>query len=142
MNLATRLKQKRNDLQLTQEEIAEKIHVSRQTISNWENGRNLPDINSLVLISEIYTISLDELMKGDPKMVKQFDKKIKKGNYFTVLAVLSGAFILLTIFHLISPGEVTATLLFFGTLIIVFLVSILLILWGLIGIKDKLNNNL
>lgn len=140
MNLATRLKQKRNDLQLTQEEIAEKIHVSRQTISNWENGRNLPDINSLVLISEIYAISLDELMKGDPKMVKQFDKKIKKGNYFTVLAVLSGAFILLTIFHLISPGEVTATLLFFGTLIIAFLVSILLILWGLIGIKDKLNN--
>ncbi|ALV23057.1 helix-turn-helix domain-containing protein [Carnobacterium antarcticum] len=137
MNLATRLKQKRNDLQLTQEEIAEKIHISRQTISNWENGRNLPDINSLVLISEIYAISLDELMKGDPEMVKQFDKK---GNYFTVLAVLSGAFILLTIFHLISPGEVTATLLFFGTLIIVFLVSNLLILWGLIGIKDKLNN--
>jgi len=140
MNLATRLKQKRNDLQMTQEEIAEKIHVSRQTISNWENGRNLPDINSLVLISEIYAISLDELMKGDPKMVKQLDKKIKKGNYFTVLAVLSGAFILLNIFHLISPGEVTATLLFFGTIIIVFLVSILIILWGLIGIKDKLNN--
>lgn len=36
------LKQKRNELQLTQEEVAEKIHVSRQTISNWENGRNLP----------------------------------------------------------------------------------------------------
>ncbi|SFH95190.1 helix-turn-helix domain-containing protein, partial [Pisciglobus halotolerans] len=136
----TRLKQKRNELQMTQEEVAEKIHVSRQTISNWENGRNLPDINSLVLISEIYAISLDELMKGDPRMVKQLDKKIKKGNYFYFLAVLSGIFILLTIFHMISPGEFTATLLFFGTLIIVFLVAILIILWGLIGIKDKLNN--
>ncbi len=140
MKLATRLKQKRNELQMTQEEVAEKIHVSRQTISNWENGRNLPDINSLVLISEIYAISLDELMKGDPRMVKQLDKKIKKGNYFYFLAVLSGIFILLTIFHMISPGEFTATLLFFGTLIIVFLVAILIILWGLIGIKDKLNN--
>lgn len=140
MKLATRLKQRRNNLQMTQEEVAEKIHVSRQTISNWENDRNLPDINSLVLISEIYAISLDELMKGDPKMVKQLDKKIRKGNYFMFLAVLSGAFILLTIFHLISPGEITATLLFFGTLIIVFLLAILLILWGLIGIKGKINN--
>lgn len=75
MKLATRLKQRRNTLKMTQEEVAEKIHVSRQTISNWENGRNLPDINSLILISEIYAISLDELMKGDPKMVKQLDKK-------------------------------------------------------------------
>lgn len=140
MKLATILKQKRNELQMTQEEVAEKIHVSRQTISNWENGRNLPDINSLVLISEIYAISLDELMKRDPRMIKQLDKKIKKGNYFYFLAVLSGILILLTIFHMISPGEFTATLLFFGTLIIVFLVAILIILWGLIGIKDKLNN--
>lgn len=140
MKLATRLKQRRNNLQMTQEEVAEKIHVSRQTISNWENGRNLPDINSLVLISEIYAISLDELMKGDPKMVKQLDKKIRKGNYFSFLAALSVVFILLNIFHIISPGEITATLLFFGTLIIVFLIAILLILWGLISIKDALDN--
>ncbi|WP_041556032.1 hypothetical protein [Carnobacterium sp. 17-4] len=73
-------------------------------------------------------------------MVKQLDEKIRKGNYFMFLAALSGVFILLTIFHLISPGEVTATLLFFVTLIIVFFLAILLILWGLIGIKGKINN--
>ena len=104
MKLATRLKQRRNTLKMTQEEVAEKIHVSRQTISNWENGRNLPDINSLILISEIYAISLDELMKGNPKMVKQLDKKIKKGKFFYFLVVVIAVLILLNILHLISVG--------------------------------------
>ncbi|MER2175191.1 MAG: helix-turn-helix transcriptional regulator [Carnobacterium sp.] len=78
--------------------------MSRQTISNWENGRNLPDINSLILISEIYAISLDELMKGDHKMVKQLDKKIKKGKFFYFLVVVIAVLILLNILHLISVG--------------------------------------
>lgn len=89
---------------MTQEEVAEKIHVSRQTISNWENGRNLPDINSLILISEIYAISLDELMKGDPKMVKKLDEKIKRGKFFYFLVIVIGVIVLLNILHLITIG--------------------------------------
>ena len=104
MKLETRLKQRRNTLQMTQEEVAEKIHVSRQTISNWENGRNLPDINSLILISEIYAISLDELMKGDPKMVKKLDEKIKRGKFFYFLVIVIGVIVLLNILHLITIG--------------------------------------
>ena len=104
MKLETRLKQRRNTLKMTQEEVAEKIHVSRQTISNWENGRNLPDINSLILISEIYAISLDELMKGDPKMVKKLDEKIKRGKFFYFLVIVIGVIVLLNILHLISIG--------------------------------------
>ena len=104
MKLETRLKQRRNTLQMTQEEVAEKIHVSRQTISNWENGRNLPDINSLILISEIYAISLDKLMKGDPKMVKKLDEKIKRGKFFYFLVIVIGVIVLLNILHLITIG--------------------------------------
>ena len=104
MKLETRLKQRRNTLKMTQEEVAEKIHVSRQTISNWENGRNLPDINSLILISEIYAISLDKLMKGDPKMVKKLDEKIKRGKFFYFLVIVIGVIVLLNILHLISIG--------------------------------------
>ena len=104
MKLETRLKQRRNTLKMTQEEVAEKIHVSRQTISNWENGRNLPDINSLILISEIYAISLDELMKGDPKMVKKLDEKIKRGKFFYFLVIVIGVIVLLNILHLITIG--------------------------------------
>ena len=139
MELQTILKQKRNELQLTQEEVAEKIHVSRQTISNWENGRNLPDLSSLILISEIYGISLDELIKGAPKMVKQLDKKIKKGNYFISIFILSTLFIGLNLFYFISPGELSATLLFFGTITIVFLIALILVIMGITSILKTQN---
>ena len=141
MELQTILKQKRNELQLTQEEVAEKIHVSRQTISNWENGRNLPDLSSLILISDIYAVSLDELIKGAPKMVKQLDKKIKKGHYFVGVLILSSLFSALTLFYFIRPGEFSATLLFFGTIIIVFLLALLLIVMGITSILKTLQDN-
>lgn len=140
MELQTILKQKRNELQLTQEEVAEKIHVSRQTISNWENGRNLPDLSSLILISEIYAVSLDELIKGAPKMVKQLDKKITKGHYFTGLFILSSLFIAINLFYFISPGEISATLLFFGTIVIIFLLALLLVLMGIVSILQQFHN--
>ncbi|SEL23913.1 DNA-binding transcriptional regulator, XRE-family HTH domain [Carnobacterium iners] len=141
MELQTILKQKRNELQLTQEEVAEKIHVSRQTISNWENGRNLPDLSSLILISEIYAVSLDELIKGAPKMVKQLDKKIKKGHYFIGVSILSSLFIALTLSYLVSPGELSAAILFFGTIIIVFLLALLLMLMGILSILKTVQDN-
>lgn len=141
MEIQTILKQKRNELQLTQENVAEKIHVSRQTISNWENGRNLPDLSSLILISEVYAVSLDELIKGAPKMVKQLDKKIKRGHYFIGVLILSSVFIALTLFYFIRPGEFSSTLLFFGTIIIVFLLALLLILMGITSILKTLQDN-
>lgn len=141
MELQTILKQKRNELQLTQEEVAEKIHVSRQTISNWENGRNLPDLSSLILISEIYAVSLDELIKGAPKMVKQLDKKIKKGHYFIGVCILSSLFIALNLFYFINPGELSATLLFFGTIVIIFLLALLLALMGIVSILKTLHDS-
>lgn len=48
-----------------QEDLAEKVFVTRQTISNWENAKNYPDINSLVLLSQLFGVSLDILVKGD-----------------------------------------------------------------------------
>lgn len=138
MELQTILKQKRNELKLTQEEVAEKIHVSRQTISNWENGRNLPDLSSLILISDIYDVSLDELIKGAPKMVKQLDNKIKKGHYFTAIFILAILLLGFNLFYLISPSGLSATLLFFGTITIIFLLAILLVISGIISILKAL----
>lgn len=62
---------------LSQEQLAEKIGVSRQTISNWENDRRVPDIYSLVALSDLYSISLDELIKGDGKVMDMLSGKIK-----------------------------------------------------------------
>lgn len=142
MELQTILKQLRNERQWTQEKVAEKIHVSRQTISNWENGRNLPDLSSLILLSEVYDVSLDELMKGAPKMVKQLDKKIKKGHYFTGLLVLSLLFLGLNLFYFFSPGDLSATFLFFGTIAIIFSLAILVVVILIMSLLKTLKDSL
>ena len=68
MGIGEKLKAARVTAQLTQEQVAEKIMVSRQTVSNWENGKSLPDIISVMNLSDLYGVTLDELLKGDQKM--------------------------------------------------------------------------
>ena len=82
-------------MDLTQEEVAEKIHVSRQTISNWETGRTLPDITSLVLISDIYNISLDELIKENDIImdeIKVDQKRLERYKIIKKLVIISCLF--------------------------------------------------
>ncbi|MBV7390773.1 helix-turn-helix domain-containing protein [Enterococcus sp. ALS3] len=62
MEIGTRSKQARIEAKFTQEELAEKIQVTRQTISSWENQRSYPDISSIVQLSEIYNISFVNLL--------------------------------------------------------------------------------
>ena len=93
MELSKQIKKYRMEANLSQEELAEKIFVSRQTISNWENDKSYPDIKSLVLISEVFQISLDNLIKGDlERMKKEIDvqeyaKFQKDSTIFSVLFV-------------------------------------------------------
>ncbi len=65
MELGNQIKKYRNEFSFSQEELAEKIYVSRQTISNWENNKSYPDIKSLTLLSSVFNVSLDILVKGD-----------------------------------------------------------------------------
>ncbi len=87
MEIGKKLKSARVDAGLTQEQVAEKIMVSRQTISNWENGKSLPDILSLMSLRDLFQISLDELLKGDTKMKEKIEKDAKaaKGNKRLIL---------------------------------------------------------
>ncbi len=70
MNLGIQIKKYRNELSMSQDELAEKIFVSRQSISNWENDKTYPDIKSLLLLSEVFQVSLDQLIKGDLEIMK------------------------------------------------------------------------
>ncbi|HEM6117203.1 helix-turn-helix domain-containing protein [Streptococcus pluranimalium] len=70
MKFHNRLVDLRKEKGLSQEELAEKLYVSRQTISNWERGRTYPDINSLLLIATFFDVSLDNLIKGDVDIMK------------------------------------------------------------------------
>ena len=75
MELGKQIKKHRQEVQLSQEKLADRVYVSRQTISNWENDKSYPDVNSLVLLSEIFQISLDNLIKGDIEVMKDVIQK-------------------------------------------------------------------
>lgn len=64
MNIGIKIKNARIAAQLTQEQVADALGVSRQTISNWENSKTYPDIVSVIKMSDLYQISLDHLLKG------------------------------------------------------------------------------
>lgn len=64
MEIGSKLKEARTKTEFTQEQVAEEIGVSRQTISNWENGKSYPDIVSVIRLSDLYDVSLDYLLKG------------------------------------------------------------------------------
>ena len=71
LEVGNQIKKYRSELKLSQEELAQKIYVTRQTVSNWENGKSYPDIHSLLMLSTLFNISLDQLIKGDVKVMKQ-----------------------------------------------------------------------
>ena len=71
MELGRQIKKYRGELGLSLEMLAEKIYVSRQTVSNWENDKNYPDINSLLRLSEVFEVSIDILIKGDVEKMKE-----------------------------------------------------------------------
>ena len=74
MEIGKKLKNARIEAGLTQEKAAEKIDVSRQTISNWQNEKSYPDIISVIALSDLYSVSLDELLKGDQKMAEHLEE--------------------------------------------------------------------
>lgn len=74
MELGKKIVKVRKENNLTQEVFAEKYNVSRQTVSSWENGKSFPDIDTLVKISEDFSISLDILLKEDRKIIENISK--------------------------------------------------------------------
>ena len=75
MEIGKQIQKRRTAAGLSQEELADRIYVTRQTLSNWETGKTYPDINSLLRLSEIFHVSLDELVKGD---IQTMEEKIKQ----------------------------------------------------------------
>ena len=71
MELGNQIKLHRAALSLSQEELAEKVYVTRQTVATWESGKSYPDIHSLLLLSALFDVSLDQLIKEDLETMKQ-----------------------------------------------------------------------
>ena len=90
MEIGKKLKEARLNRDLTQEVIAEKLNVSRQTISNWENEKSYPDIISVIELSNLYSISLDDLLKGDDAMMEHLEEStnVVKSNQKLIGAII------------------------------------------------------
>ncbi len=103
MEIGKKLKDARIKAKFTQEEIAEKLNVSRQTISNWENEKSYPDIISVIELSSLYSISLDDLLKGDEKMIEHLEEStnIVKSNQKLLGAIILN---IITVILLITLG--------------------------------------
>ena len=99
MELGNQIRKYRNALSLSQDALAEKVYVSRQTISNWENGKSYPDVNSLVLLSEVFGTSIDNLIKGDVEIMKEHVRSEERNEFKR----LSALYAILFAAMMISP---------------------------------------
>lgn len=99
MELGKQIRKYRGELGLSQEALAEKIYVSRQTISNWENDKNYPDISSLLRLSEVFGVSIDILIKGDVEKMKEEIKQEDRQQFQTV----SNIFTVLLLATILTP---------------------------------------
>lgn len=80
MKIGEKLKQGRMDNNLTQEDVSKILNVSRSTVSSWEVNRTYPDLEILVTLSDLYEISLDNMLREDNQMVKTMAKELKKSS--------------------------------------------------------------
>ncbi|HEP1566027.1 TPA: helix-turn-helix transcriptional regulator [Streptococcus pyogenes] len=97
MEIGQQMIRYRKQQALSQEELVEKVYVSRQSISNWENDKTYPDIHSLLLLSQIFQVSLDQLIKGDIEKMKYTITQVDKKNFERDTKVMVTLMILLMI---------------------------------------------
>ena len=92
MEIGKRIREYRKIYNLSQEQLAEKIFVSRQTVSNWENDKTYPDIQIIVSLSILFNVSLDELIREDleeMKMKISNKKANKRADIYSLIMICS-----------------------------------------------------
>ena len=122
MDLGKKIIEMRKKAKLSQEQLAEKLDVTRQTISNWENGKFYPDIDVLVKISKCFNISLDDLLSYDNKVLQYLKDStdVVKSNKKLLYAILLN--ILIIILFIIIGITANESI---SIIVIVFTISII-----------------
>lgn len=122
MDLGKKIIEMRKKAKLSQEQLAEKLDVTRQTISNWENSKFYPDIDALVKISKCFNISLDDLLSYDNKVLQYLKDStdVVKSNKKLLYAILLNILIIILFIIIgITANESTSII------VIVFTISII-----------------
>lgn len=140
MELGTRIREHRDALGLNQDELAEKMFVSRQTISNWENDKTYPDVQSLLLLSNLFGVSLDQLVKGDIVLMKEIvnEQEIKKLDHYGKILTAHFAIMIIMIISAVPLAEWIG----FYALIPFCLIWVVTMYWALKVEKIKKENDI
>ncbi len=106
MDISNQIKTRREAMGLSQEQLAEKLYVSRQTISNWERDKTYPDVQSLLMLSILFDTSIDTLVKGDVTVMEEAVERDRKrmGTRMLWLAVLMLALLAAAFALILSPA--------------------------------------
>ncbi|MBB1079344.1 helix-turn-helix transcriptional regulator [Limosilactobacillus sp. STM2_1] len=116
MKFADKIKSYRHQYNLTQQAVADQLMISRKTISSWENGRSYPDIFMLVQISDLYHVSLDDLLREDHEMINNYKEEhalnTKKDHAFStsyLINVVTCIYFLFQTVGLMSVASLSST---------------------------------
>lgn len=88
MKIGEQLQKQRKAHEMSQDTLAKELHISRQSVSKWENGAALPSFGNVIAISELFDISLDELIKGDVELMDELESKSKWISKTKLLALI------------------------------------------------------
>lgn len=100
MKIGEQLQQQRQLHQMSQDELADKLHISRQSISKWENGGSLPSFANVVAISSLFKISLDELIRGDEDLMEKLernDRRISNVKLILIIGIIIAVIVAATV---------------------------------------------
>ncbi|WP_144646560.1 helix-turn-helix domain-containing protein [Priestia megaterium] len=119
MNLGEQLQRLREEKNMSREDLAHEMNVSRQAVYKWENNKGYPDIENLIKLSELYNITLDELIKGDRSFQRKIEidsKKHKAEDILDVGFVIGIILVFLGLFLDLGALSVGVTILGFLTM--------------------------
>lgn len=142
MNLSENLQNLRKAKGMSQEELAEKLDVSRQAVSKWETGETSPETEKIIMICDLFDCSMDDLIKGkviiedatSKKVYDRFMNKFSKGISLGVLMILIGVTLLLTIIGIAPKGNLEKYM-FLGIAILMLFVIVAVPIFIVLGIK-------
>lgn len=143
MNLGENLQNIRKRRNLSQEELADKLNVSRQSVSKWESGSSYPEIEKIITICEIFQCSMDELIKGEitipviegKQEYDRFTAKFSKGIAFGVFLILFGVTLMLLIMSCAPNRESLERYVIIGAIALLLFVVVAVPIFIILGIR-------
>ena len=96
MDIGNQIRERRARLGLSQDELARKLYVSRVTISHWETGKTLPDVQSMLLLANLFDTTIDELVRGDVDEMREMVKRSEQRTKIFAVALATVEVIVIT----------------------------------------------